>query len=885
MDALPRNLVEALADRYRVDSLIGAGGMGAVYRATDLRHGRRVALKVLRPDLASAIGADRFLREIQLVARLHHPHILALYDSGDADGHLYFVMPQVEGESLRQRLERERRLPVQEAVRILRDVVDGLGAAHRAGVVHRDIKPDNILLEGRHALLADFGLAKRMLATNSGALTSAGLAIGTPRYMAPEQAAGSTEADERTDLYALGVVAYEMLAGVPPVDGPTAEQIMARQVTATPVPLGEQVPETPAALADIVMRCLEKDPAKRPRSAEAVLGVLEGLATPSGGKTPTSARLRAVRLGSRWRWLLAAALGLVVAAAVVLAVAAYIEEATTSEIRMPTQVQLTFSGRVLAASPSPDGQMLAVLSTTDSGVQLSVKELSSDAETPLLHRSALDAVRWMPDGKYILTWANGAMSRVSRFGGEPEVLGPYGGVARDNVRFIKVSASGTALGYFDPRSGSACEVRILDPKRTVMKSYHEAMAGDRFAVVLASPEDDDAVIYLVSLDGMRCRAGSSDTVSNPVPMVEMPHIETVRWGPGDTSLHYLQYGGDALHFWRLRLGRRGNPGKPERMTGSIEAFSSRFEVISGTGAIVYVRSSSAANLHRLSFDRRRLVSRPMTTGTATNIFPRWDPSGRRIAFLRYSSGRSDLYVHDDRTGRETRVTDLDSVESGPAWSPDGRSLAAFVRRNGRRTLLTFVVGNPSTRQFHLGAIPGRFSQVVWVSESVLAFSTPDGRLATFNLTEGLGQPIRGDSTLSNSVDPQAAAPDGRQVLVRLYADSAGYLGSYLVDVASGTTRRVTGAEAIPLGFGAGEGDVVALHSVRRELISVSRDGEVTSLGAIPYQSSLEEWHTTVNRQGVVVASDLDRTGSDVWMLTDLDGPESRPPTGAETTRR
>jgi serine/threonine-protein kinase len=228
-DQLAR-LRTALADRYTIERELGAGGMATVYLAEDLKHDRRVAVKVLRPELAAALGPDRFPREIKILARLQHPHILPLLDSGEADGFLFYTMPYVDGESLRQRIDRDGALPVPEAVRILREVTDALASAHSAGVLHRDIKPGNVMLSGRHALVMDFGVAKAVTAAGGDTLTTVGVAVGTPTYMSPEQATASTDVDARSDIYALGILAYEMLTGEPPFAGRTAQATLSAQV-------------------------------------------------------------------------------------------------------------------------------------------------------------------------------------------------------------------------------------------------------------------------------------------------------------------------------------------------------------------------------------------------------------------------------------------------------------------------------------------------------------------------------------------------------------------------------------------------------------------------------------------------------------------------------
>ena len=247
MSTPPSRISGALSARYRLEREIGAGGMATVYLAQDLRHDRRVALKVLRPELAAVIGAERFLAEIKLTANLQHPHILPLFDSGEADGFLFYVMPFVEGESLRDRLNREKQLPVDEAVRIATEVASALDYAHRHGVVHRDIKPENILLHDGRALVADFGIALAASKAGGARMTETGMSLGTPHYMSPEQAMGEREITARSDVYALGAVLYEMLTGEPPFTGSTAQAIVARVVTESPAPARAAAAHHPAA--------------------------------------------------------------------------------------------------------------------------------------------------------------------------------------------------------------------------------------------------------------------------------------------------------------------------------------------------------------------------------------------------------------------------------------------------------------------------------------------------------------------------------------------------------------------------------------------------------------------------------------------------------------
>jgi eukaryotic-like serine/threonine-protein kinase len=351
-------LQAALAERYRIERELGQGGMATVYLAEDLKHHRRVALKVLRPELAATLGPERFGREIAVAARLQHPHILGLIDSGEAGGFFYYVMPYVQGETLRDRLARGGELPVPEAVRLLGEIAEALATAHASGVVHRDIKPENVMLSGRHAMVMDFGVAKAVTeASGEHQLTSAGVALGTPAYMAPEQASADPHMDARVDIYAVGVMAYEMLTGATPFPGLNPQQTLAAHVTRTPVPVAQNREGLSPALEAVVMRCLAKRPADRFQTADELVTALEPLAGPSGGITPTQTRpiaaVAASRRGlPRWAWA-------AVAAVLVLAVSAFL---------------IWKRGARVAARPL-DANLVAVLPFRTAGADPSVQYL------------------------------------------------------------------------------------------------------------------------------------------------------------------------------------------------------------------------------------------------------------------------------------------------------------------------------------------------------------------------------------------------------------------------------------------------------------------------------------------------------------------------------
>ncbi len=274
-DQLER-LTAALAGRYAIQREIGAGGMATVYYAEDAKHRRPVAIKVLRPELAAALGAERFLQEIEITARLSHPHVLPLLDSGEADGALYYIMPYVEGESLREQLNREKQLPLEDALQTVREAADALGYAHSRGVIHRDIKPENILLYAGHAAIADFGIARAITTAGAERLTSTGLVVGTPTYMSPEQGAGSTDLDGRSDLYSLGCVFFEMLAGQPPFTGPNVGSITRQHLVVEAPSVTTIRASVPPVVASAIARCLAKTPADRFQTAHEFTAALSG---------------------------------------------------------------------------------------------------------------------------------------------------------------------------------------------------------------------------------------------------------------------------------------------------------------------------------------------------------------------------------------------------------------------------------------------------------------------------------------------------------------------------------------------------------------------------------------------------------------------------------
>ena len=450
------SLRAALTGRYRIERALGAGGMAIVHLAVDEKHERRVALKVLRPEIAAALGHERFLKEIKTTASLHHPHILPLYDSGEAGGFLYYVMPYVEGESLRDRLEREKQLPIEEALRITRQVGDALSYAHSRGVIHRDIKPENLLLESGHAVVADFGIARAIHAAGGQTLTQTGVAVGTPAYMSPESCAGSQDLDGRSDLYSLGCVLYEMLAGQPPFTGPSAESLVYQHLSAPPPPVTQLRPAVPAEIAGVLAQALAKNPADR---FNPVVKFTEAL-TPQSG--PVAAPV-AARRAFPWRVALLVALPLFVLAAVV------VIRLTGREPQFAygatTRVTLD-PGLEVDPALSPNGEMVAYAAGAPGRMQIYVRRLSGGrtialtADSTQAHRWP----RWTRDGAHVAYQADSAIWVVPALGGEPRPLVRLAGTTAG----FDLSPDGKRIAYAldDVSLGKACQA-IQDFCRTL----------------------------------------------------------------------------------------------------------------------------------------------------------------------------------------------------------------------------------------------------------------------------------------------------------------------------------------------------------------------------------------------------------------------------------
>jgi len=732
--AAPNALSEALGASYTLERELGRGGMATVYLGRDLRHRRHVAIKVLHPELSAALGPERFLREIELTASLQHPHILPLFDSGSAAGLLYYVMPFVEGETLRARLERERQLPVDDAMRLAREVADALGYAHARGVVHRDIKPENILLQGGHALVADFGIALAVQQAGGERLTRTGLSLGTPQYMAPEQAMGDKATDARTDVYALGAVTYEMLAGEPPFTAPSAQGIVAKMLTEEPAALTLRRPSVPPHVEVAVRMALEKLPADRFESTAAFAAALSdpgllhsrmtrGVAPRAARPGPMPPRLAAIlAVGTlsvaALAWALGRANGRASAAAGMTA-----GPAVRGVVRFTIDVDSGSPG-VVGAAISPDGRTVVYALERAGGARLYARQVDELVARPLAGTEDAEQPFFSPDGASVAFYSRGALRKVPLAGGPAVVVTEVS----PSLEFDGGSWVGDAIVYavywnnalyrVAAAGGGASRIAVADT--TVVLRTPHLLPGGRAVLVEAIPAGatTGGRVAVLDLASGRLRLFGAGSAPKYV---------------GGQIIYYTSAG--QLYRQTFHLGRLEPTGAPEQIASGLTHLMGRgppFDA-SPSGAVVYTpggSESSGENLKLALVDRagRELQVIPARSPWA----PRFSPDGRRVAYGANAPGRdsSDVWVTDVESGATERLTTDANDNNDPQWSPNGKLIAYSANAGDAKDL--FIKGVESGSARVLTRRPGYQFSADWLrnDSAVLFIDVPlTGQLA------------------------------------------------------------------------------------------------------------------------------------------------------------
>lgn len=657
-DQLLQQLQAALADRYRVERELGRGGMATVYLARDLRHDRHVAIKVLDPELGASIGAERFLAEIKTTARLQHPHIVPLLDSGDVGG-LYYVMPYVSGESLRSRLARERQLPVDAAVRIAIEVAGALSHAHAAGVVHRDIKPENILLQDGHARVADFGIALAVERAGGLRLTQTGLSLGTPQYMAPEQALGEKTIDARVDIYSLGTVLYEALAGEPPFTGSTGRAIVAQLITDVPRPLSTQRRSVPTHVERAVLCALEKLPADRFTSAAEFAAALEGT-----GAVPT---LRRTTGRASMHWSRGLGLGAVaVVATVTLAIGAaagwWLKPNATRALPVARATIALAHGQLLSGGfssfdISPDGTQLAYVAEAAGRANLFLRPLADTSSTLMAGTGGATEPFFSPDGNWVGFVVPGRLVKMPRHGGVPITITSVQAVPSG----ISWGRDGTILFCVDGTLYRVSADGRAPPQTIRAVAAGHPIPGVRFPSFL--PDERDALVTVDSGIGILHLASGELRLLTKGGQARYLRTDQLMYDDGEGRIRVVAFD-----------PRRGTlMGTP---SPAFEAFrapgaGASFFAVSSTGTLVYMPGGFERSL--VWVDRNGHET-PLPVERRGYRFPKVSPDGRLIA-VTVDPRPSSIWIIDPARGSANPVTHPGTHSLAEVWSSDGRRLA------------------------------------------------------------------------------------------------------------------------------------------------------------------------------------------------------------------
>ena len=792
-DVLTR-LAASLADRYEVQSELGAGGMATVYRAIDLKHQRDVAIKVLHPELGAALGSERFLSEIRTTARLQHPHILPLLDSGDADGLLYYVMPLVTGETLRHRLEREQQLPIDDAISIAREVADALGYAHGLGVIHRDVKPENILLRDGHALVADFGIALAVQTAGGARMTQTGLSLGTPQYMSPEQAMGERTIDGRSDVYALGAVTYEMLAGEPPFTGPTVQAIVARILAEEPRGLAAQRRAIPAGVENAIMRALEKLPADRySRAAEFAAALL------IDAKSSVRSSGRAQRMPSSRLWpFVAVGIGMLAAGAglgrVLAKPAVWSEPARQLAIDLPDSIRVAFRGNLDApggqgsVTISGDGRRIAWVGTTprktQDDVQLYVRDLSSYTIRVVPGTAGAFAPFLSNDGSLLGYFSGRELRETNLNNGETRVVmrdlsRPNGAtyLANGSV-LIAIERSVITLidrsGGIRPISASATTGTELDS--TGVLNFPSVVPGDRYAVGLSR---SGPMVVASLTDGLIRRIRPFNVTDSTADVVGgAPRVVGKR-------LYWLERNVVLSATIDVEAARLTSEPAPVVSGVRGDLFGAGDFDVANDGTIVFVAGADPSIGYLAWLDSAGRVDTLALLPANYTGFDVSPDGGLLLTKAISSSGATEIRVVDAARGTNTVLDVGNGDVSQPGWSADSRAALISVAPKGiasARVLRVPVDGRSSIDTIMPGGLD-RYAISRDGRVTILQVST--ARSPNRYLTQGQGaklyastnySPFEEFTAPSDFVIP-ALSPDGKWVAYERFG--VGRFGVYI----------------------------------------------------------------------------------------------------------
>jgi Tol biopolymer transport system component/tRNA A-37 threonylcarbamoyl transferase component Bud32 len=762
----------ALAGRYTVERLVGEGGMATVYLARDVKHDRHVALKVLKPELGAVLGVERFLSEIKVTANLQHPNLLPLFDSGEAAGLLFYVMPFIEGESLRVKLDREKQLPIDEAVRLSVAVASALDYAHRHGVIHRDLKPENILLHDGQPVIADFGIALAVSKAGGARVTQTGLSLGTPQYMSPEQASGDRAIDARSDIYSLAAMTYELIAGEPPHTGSTAQAIMAKLMTAEPAPLSTLRKSAPVHVEAAVERGLAKLPADRFSTAREFAEALQGRgfaltdsmtstrrvpgrAAVSTYKSPAfavAALVAALALGAAaWQWSVARA--------------KIDPQVVRFDVPIPASMLTNNAAAGANIAVSPDGKTIAYVSSgTSNSTRVFLRALDESEARPIPGTEGAQQPFFSPDGRWVGYVVRDQVYKVSLAGGAPLALGATlaqsVGVAWSKSREI---VAGTANGILAiPEAGGNPRVIVKPDEKTQELFFNQPVALD----------DGETILFAISGGSFGTNQLAAVSLkTGTITRTGLPILAPL--GVKDGILVFATLAG-SLSAIRFDEGSSKPIGEPTplginvlvRVSGAADA------ALSPAGTLVFQAATAES---QVGWVDQRGAFTPLMEEVRAYGFPRLSPDGKRIAITVGNGGRSDIWTYDIDSRTPTRLTTAGNINERPEWSHDGRQVLFRTDRTPRSS----IWWQPADRSAEATSLHGSaghdfYEGLITADGKYFVYQIDDAKVSQADV---MYRAMSGDTTskpvsATNFIEAQArVSPDGKWIA--LATDASG----------------------------------------------------------------------------------------------------------------
>jgi serine/threonine protein kinase len=872
VEELPRGTT--FAGRYEIIEELGQGGMGKVYKVFDKEVNAKVALKLIKPEVAADRNTiERFRNELRIARDISHKNVCRMYDLGREAENYYITMEYVPGEDLKSFIRRARRLDVGTAISIAKQVCEGLVEAHRLGVVHRDLKPGNIMIDrDGNAKVMDFGIARSLKAKG---ITGTGVMIGTPEYMSPEQVDGK-EADERADIYSLGIILYEMVTGTVPFEGDTAFAVALKHKTEQPESPKRLNPQIPDDLSRLILKCLEKNKDARYQGAGEVVSELtrieQGLPTTERAvpkrKAITSKEIT-VKFSLRKIFIPALALGVIAAVAALLVLLP--KRQPLKQPIIPSHKQLTFTGDAGYPAISPDGKFIAyVTSQPDKGPGVWVQDMASGHSIEVFSGELYRNLRWTPDCSEIAVIATKNSKRgtflVSRLGGPSRYLDYFRSIAwsPEGSQFAGINMTSKSINIINKLTGKSTSFSLIGPILYIL-DIDWSPSGDRLLVLTQNKENKYSIL-MVKTDGSQQNMVIEDNIS----------LSSPRWSSKGDAIFYLkgQFFGS---LWKLPISRAsGKPKKSPSLVLSGVPMGGVFSLSADGKYFLYTRESQFSNLWLAKIEgsekNQSVKTQQLTSGTSLNLTSSISPDGKLIAFSRGNGETLNIFVMPIEGGNPIQLTFFDSKNFSPVWSPDGTEIAFGSTEGGKSKVWKVSSQGGRSYQFAKTASSDEYSKIVWAPDSHIMYQKAGNR--NFMILDPKTEeetPLVKDESVGFISSP-VYSPDRKKVVV--YWNRQPTVGFYIIsleDFSEKLLRKGIGTFPHPLSWSPDGKWVYAseVKSGKVEYLMIEvESGQTKPLPVISFTIEGETYNRLID--GKPEICEVVKTQSDVWVIDNFD---------------